>query len=131
MDSASGLEANLDAFITGSANLLASIGISMSYGKALIAVCIVSFANTTLDSTARIQRLSLQEIFKRPDGTIIKPLNNRYVATCVVVLAACALAFAKPGAKGALILWPLFGSLNQLVAGLALGVITVYLYKQK
>jgi carbon starvation protein len=29
------------------------------------------------------------------------------------------------------VLWPLFGSLNQLMAALALGVVTVYFYNEK
>jgi carbon starvation protein len=41
------------------------------------------------------------------------------------------LSFIKPGGKGAMLLWPLFGSLNQLLAGLALGVVTIYLYVKK
>ncbi len=129
--SASGLEANLEAFIVGSANLLNSYGIPTSFGKALIAVFIVSFANTTLDSATRIQRLSLQEIFKSKHGNIRKPVNNRYVATAFVVIAAALMTFAEPGAKGALVLWPLFGSLNQLLAALALLIVTVYLYLKK
>jgi carbon starvation protein len=126
---AAGLAAKLEAFIVGGANLIESYGIPHAYGTALIAVFIVSFANTTLDSTARIQRLSLQEIFKSKDDTIKKPINNRYVATFLVVGAASLMTFAKPGAQGALLLWPLFGALNQLLAALALGVVTVYLYQ--
>jgi carbon starvation protein len=40
------------------------------------------------------------------------------------------LAMVRPDGKGALVLWPLFGASNQLLAGLALMVITVYLYKK-
>jgi len=97
----------------------------------MIAVFIVSFANTTLDSAARIQRLSLQEIFRNKEGIVRKPMNNRYVATFLVVLAAMVMTFLKSGATGALILWPLFGSLNQLLAALALGMVTLYLFNQK
>ena len=97
----------------------------------MIAVFIVSFANTTLDSAARIQRLSLQEIFRDKKGYVRKPFDNRYIATGIVVTAAMFMAFIKPGATGALILWPLFGSLNQLLAALALGIVTVYLYQKQ
>jgi len=41
--------------------------------------------------------------------------------------AAMLLTFIQPEAKGAMFLWPLFGALNQLIAALALGVVTVYL----
>lgn len=128
---ASGLDAKLQAFIVGAANLFESYGIPPVVGKSLIAVFIVSFANTTLDSAARIQRFSLQEIFKNKDGKIKKPLNNRYIATGIVVVAAALLTFAKSGGGGAMMLWPLFGALNQLLAALALGIITVYLFYKK
>jgi carbon starvation protein len=124
----SGIDAKLEAFVIGASNLFNRLGLPPLFGKSLIAVFIVSFANTTIDSATRIQRLSLQEIFKDKTGRIRKPINNRYVATFFVVLAAMIMTFIKPGATGALILWPLFGSLNQLLAALALGVISLYLY---
>ena len=125
--SANGLGAKLDAFITGTANLFEKMGIPVIYGKSIIAVFIVSFANTTLDSAARIQRLSLQEIAKNKNGITVKPFNNRYFSTFIIVLAAGIMTFIKPGGQGAMLLWPLFGSLNQLLAGLALGVVSLYL----
>jgi carbon starvation protein len=128
---ASGLSAKLDAFIIGSANLFSSLGIPVKYGAAFVVVFIVSFANTTLDSAARIQRISLQEIFTGADGLVKRPIANRYVATAAIVLAAAAMTFFKPGGQGAMVLWPLFGSLNQLMAALALGVVTVYLFSKK
>ena len=129
--SAEGLGAKLGAFITGAANLFHSLGIPVNVGQTVIAVFIVSFANTTLDSATRIQRLSLQEIFRNRQGKVIKPMNNRYVATFLVVLAAALMTFADEAAQGAMKLWPLFGSLNQLLAALALGVVTVYLFRKK
>jgi len=126
-----GIDAKLEAFVTGASNLFSSFGIPEVIGKSMIAVFIVSFANTTLDSAARIQRLSLQEIFRDKEGKVRKPVNNRYVATLVVVGAAMIMTFLKPGATGALVLWPLFGSLNQLLAALALGIVTIYLFIKK
>ncbi len=129
--SANGLGAKLDAFIIGGANLLGALGIPKGFGAAMISVFIVSFANTTLDSAARIQRLSLQEIFRNKEGTVRKPVDNRYVATAIIVVLAAIMTFLKPGGQGAMMLWPLFGSLNQLMAALALGVVTVYLHTKK
>lgn len=129
--SANGLGAKLGAFITGGANLLGALGIPPGFGAAMISVFIVSFANTTLDSAARIQRLSLQEIFRNREGEVRKPLNNRYVATAIIVTVAAGMTFLKPGGQGAMMLWPLFGSLNQLMAALALGVVSVYLHTKK
>lgn len=129
--SANGLSAKLDAFIIGSANLFSSLGLPVKYGSAFVVVFIVSFANTTLDSATRIQRISLQEIFTGKDKVIRKPMNNRYLATAFIVVAAAAMTFFKPGGQGAMVLWPLFGSLNQLMAALALGVVSVYLAARK
>jgi carbon starvation protein len=129
--SANGLGAKLGAFITGGANLLGALGIPHGFGAAMISVFIVSFANTTLDSAARIQRLSLQEIFRNSEGVVRKPVNNRYVATAIILILAVAMTFLKPGGQGAMMLWPLFGSLNQLMAALALGVVSVYLHTKK
>ena len=129
--SANGLGAKLEAFITGSANLFSSFGLPTRFGAAFIVVFIVSFANTTLDSAARIQRLSLQEIFTGKDGRVKKPLNNRYIATAIVVVSAASLTFFKPGGQGAMVLWPLFGSLNQLMAALALGVVSIWFHMKK
>ncbi len=126
-----GIDAKLEAFVIGASNLFMSFGIPPLVGKSMIAVFIVSFANTTLDSAARIQRLSLQEIFRTKQGKIRRPMHNRYVATTFVVLAAMVMTFLKSGATGALILWPLFGSLNQLLAALALGIVTLYLFNHK
>lgn len=128
---ANGLEAKLDAFIIGASNLFARFGIPGKIGMPMIAVFIVSFANTTLDSAARMQRLSLQEILKSPTNKNPRFYQNRYFTTFIVVSAAAIMTFIKPGGKGALQLWPLFGSLNQLLAGLGLGVVSIYLYNKK
>jgi len=58
-------------------------------------------------------------------------LANRWTATTFAVLTAAGLAFATGAdGKGAMILWPLFGSANQLLASLALLVITLYLKRK-
>ncbi len=121
----------LDAFIAGASNLLYSIHIPAGIATSLLAVFIVSFANTTLDSAARIQRLSLQEIFKSKNGNIIKPINNRYIATIIVVILASVLTFHELQAKRALELWRIFGALNQLLAALGLGIVSIWLYHKK
>jgi len=125
---AKGLGSKLTAFIVGSANLLESLKIPYKIAITIMGVFIVSFAGTTLDTATRIQRYVIGEFF-----TDIKlpRLANRYVATFIAVFTAGLLAFAQRGGKGALILWPLFGTVNQLLAGLALLVITIYLVKKR
>ena len=125
---AAGLGSKLNAVIVGSANLMASYGIPLVIGSTIMAVFLVSFAGTTLDTATRIQRYVIGEFCKDIGANF---LANRWVATFIAVFSAFLLAFAQKGGKGALILWPLFGTVNQLLAGLALLVATVYLAKLK
>ncbi len=125
---AKGLGSKLTAFIVGSANLLESLKIPYKIAITIMGVFIVSFAGTTLDTATRIQRYVIGEFF-----TDIKlpKIANRYIATFLAVFTAGLLAFAQKGGKGALVLWPLFGTVNQLLAALALLIITVYLIKKR
>jgi carbon starvation protein len=113
------------AFVQGSANMIATIGIPVRFGVVIMGVFIASFAGTTLDTATRIQRYVVQELA----GDIkLGFLQNRYAATAFAVITAGILAFATGASgTGALILWPLFGATNQCLAALALVAITVYL----
>ena len=124
---ANSLGAKLGAFLTGGSRFLSTLGISPEFGVALIGVLVIAFAATTLDTACRIQRYIITEIgisYK------IKSIQNRYFAAGFAALSALLLALMKGEGEGGLILWPLFGATNQLIAGLALLVITVYLYKK-
>ncbi|OXU14478.1 carbon starvation CstA family protein [Sedimentisphaera salicampi] len=120
-----GLDSKLRPVVLGAANMMGSIGIPAAVGTTLMGVFIASFASTTLDTSVRLQRYVVGELaqdFK------IGWLKNRWAATSLAVLTAAGLAFANgAGGKGALVLWPLFGSANQLLAALALLVVTLYL----
>ncbi len=122
---AAGLGSKIGAFVNGSANMIASTGLSHSIAISIIGVFVASFAGTTLDTATRIQRYIVSELF----GNIkLNFLTGKYVATFIAVFTALILAFATgAGGKGALKLWPLFGAVNQTLAGLVLIIITVYL----
>lgn len=90
----------------------------------IMGVFIVSFAGTTIDTATRIQRYIIQEFGKSIGWQF---LTGKHLATSIAVGSAFALAMVKPGGQGALILWPLFGTINQLLAGLALVIATLYL----
>ena len=124
---ASGLAAKLDAFVSGGAAFIASLGIPLETCRTFIAVMVIAFAATSLDTGARIQRLILSEL---GESYGIKSLCNRYVAGGVAISAALLLAVTQADGKGGLMLWPLFGTTNQLVAGVTLLVVSVWLRAQ-
>jgi carbon starvation protein len=124
---AQGLPAKVGAFVKGSANMLTRIGIPLNVALAIMGVFVASFAGTTLDTATRIQRHVVTEL---ATSIKLKPLANKYTATAFAVVTAGFLALIKEGGKGGLILWPLFGATNQLLACLALLVVTVYLAKK-
>ena len=108
--------------------MLGAIGIPFVLATTFIAVVVASFAGTTLDTATRIQRYVFAELMH---DCKLPALANRWVATAIVVLAAAGLAFATGAdGKGALTLWPMFGAVNQLLAALALLVVTLYLRRR-
>ncbi|MEM7411629.1 MAG: carbon starvation protein A [Myxococcota bacterium] len=124
---ANGLSAKLDAFVSGGATFVASLGIAHETAKTFIAVMVIAFAATSLDTGARIQRLIIAELAETHG---VPALTNRYVAGAVGIAAALALAVTQAGGQGGLILWPLFGTTNQLVAGVTLLIVSVWLRQQ-
>ncbi len=125
-----GLADLVAAFVEGGANFLTSIGIPLEVGISIIAVLVANFAATTLDTATRLQRYVLQELLVSTPVT--RPLSGKYSATGIAVASALAIAvFAGPvpGAGGK-ILWPLFGAMNQLLAGLAMMVTAFYLWRR-
>ncbi len=126
---ASGLGAKLQAVVYGAANMMQKAGVPIAIGKVLMGVFIASFAGTTLDTAVRLQRYITTEL---AGDLKIKPLTNKWTATAFAVITAAGLAFATgANGTGAMVLWPLFGAINQLLAALALLVITMYLRKTK
>ena len=123
---AAGLKSKLDAVIIGSSNLMESYGIPSAVAITIMGVFLVSFAGTTLDTATRVQRYVVSELMT---DWHLDFLSGRYAATFIAVISAIALAFYSGNGKGALTLWPLFGTVNQLLAALALLVVTVYLAK--
>ncbi|GAB4231759.1 MAG: carbon starvation protein A [Acidobacteriota bacterium] len=123
-----GLSDKIAPVIEGAARLMGGLGLPHAFGITLMGVFIASFAGTTLDTAVRLQRYVIGELAEELG---LKRWSGRYSATTVAVLTAAALAFATGAdGTGAMRLWPLFGTSNQLLAALALLVVTNYLRRE-
>ena len=116
-------------FITGAAQFIEKLGfVSHKVATAFIAVVVVSFALTTLDSATRLLRFNIAEI---GETLRLRVLDNRFVSSLLAIVVIAFFAFYKIGGKPAgLALWRLFGTTNQLLAGLALLAVSLYLYQR-
>lgn len=102
-------------------------------GQTVVAVIVISFAATTLDTAARIQRFCLAELGQSFGVTV---LRNRFVATAVAVIPAALLAIftetpGKGPGSGGMVLWPVFGTTNQLIGAITLLLLFLYLRLKK
>ncbi|NQU21093.1 MAG: carbon starvation protein A [Candidatus Nealsonbacteria bacterium] len=119
-----GLPVQLSAVVRGGANFLNHLGIPVKYGSALLAVTIVAFAMTTLDTATRLLRFNVEEICR---SLKLNLLANRYFASLTAVAGIAFFAFVLT--SGGKTLWILFGTTNQLLAGLTLLTVSVFLFK--
>lgn len=123
-------QGGVTAFVEGGAYIIHNgLGLSQVTAATLLTVMAALFAGTTMDTGLRLQRYIFQEwgeIYNQE--WMKKPL----VATLLAVGSCMLLAFgAGADGSGGMIIWPLFGTTNQLLAGLTLLVITVMLVHLK
>lgn len=129
---AQGLTTQPQIFAGAIANFLTVIGLPYELVFTLINLAVSAFALTSLDSVARIGRLSFQELFMDDDvdegkmNPVQKVLTNKYFSTIITFVLAYLLATV-----GYAEIWPLFGSANQLLSVLALVACAVFLKKTK
>ncbi|MCA1902076.1 MAG: carbon starvation protein A, partial [Candidatus Hydrogenedens sp.] len=103
----------------GFAKFASLVHINPSLGKSLGLLAVNSFILTTLDTSTRLARYQLQELSKMK--------LDRFTATIISIVCAITLLFVRSGDVPAWkIIWPVFGASNQLVAGIALLGIMVW-----
>jgi len=122
-------QGGVSAFVEGGANIISQgLGLDIGVSETLLTVMAVLFAGTTMDTGLRLQRYIFQEW-----GNLynINWMQKAFPATMLAVGSCLLLAFGAGGADGSggLVIWPLFGTTNQLLAGLTLLVITVMLVR--
>lgn len=115
------------AFAAGAGALFdKGLGIPPVYGTVFGILMVEGFVITTLDTAVRLQRYLLEElwqvIFKDVPQIFKTYLFNALICVVLMYLLAYNNAF--------LVLWPAFGSSNQLLASLALVAVSVWLVKR-
>lgn len=106
----------------GGSTFVAALGIPAIYGAAFLAVVAKSFAMTTLDSAMRFTRIAVVE-FSRTFG-LPKFLQDRTISLFPGWIVIALLALSGYG----MVLWPLFGATNQILAALALLAASIFLF---
>ena len=116
------------AFVQGGAAIVESgIGLPQSLSATIMATTAILFAATTMDTGVRLQRFVVQEI-----GELAGVSLGKLVATVVAVGVALALTFgAGADGSGGLLIWPLFGTTNQLMAALTLSILAIMLMRRR
>ena len=115
-------------FSSGVAGFLEKLGVPNHVATVFMTMCVSALALTSLDSVARIGRMSFQELFygdttdpeKMPAWQRV--LTNKYFATVITLFFGYLLTLG-----GYTNVWPLFGSANQLLAALVLIALSVFL----
>lgn len=123
-------DGSIGAFIDGGASILNSgVGIDLVLSQTILTVMAALFAGTTMDTGVRLQRYIFQEFGEFYNLPI---LRKGVVATLLAVGTCLLLAFGAGGidGSGGMIIWPLFGTTNQLMAALTLMIVTIILLRK-
>ncbi len=129
---AQGWNTPAQVFAGAVSGFLTTLGLPSDIVYTLITLSISAFALTSLDSVARVGRLSFQELFLDDSitdenmGKVRKVLTNKYFATIITLVLAYALTLV--GYKN---IWALFGASNQLLSVFAFLACAVFLKRSK
>jgi carbon starvation protein len=120
-----GVGVALKGFVNGAASMLTALGLPARVGAVVVAVLVISFAATSLDTALRIQRLVIAELGRMMRLPV---LENRFVGGVIAVGSVAVLVWADKDAR-AQSLWPVFGATNQVLAAITLLMCALYLKK--
>lgn len=110
----------IQAFATGYGRFISSLpGLSLTLGLLFGMIMLNAFVLTTLDTGTRLGRFIFTELLSRR----ISAFKNRWISSAFILVFAAVLG----GTEGYKAIWPVFGASNQLVAALALIVVSSYL----
>ena len=111
------------------AGFLSLLGIPQYVATCIMTMCVSALALTSLDSVARIGRMSFQEFFMTDTmdsdaemSGFTKLMTNKYFATILTLGVGGVLSLG-----GYNNVWPLFGAANQLLSALVLITLAVFL----
>ncbi|WP_010649655.1 carbon starvation protein A [Oceanobacillus massiliensis] len=118
----------LGTFVEGAAKLAEGLAIPQDIATTIVSIIVVSFAATTLDTSVRLMRYIISELGVEYN---VPPLTKTHVATSIAVVSSAALVLIPEGpngfGSGGYLIWPLFGTANQLLAGISLMLIAIWL----
>jgi carbon starvation protein len=118
-------------FATAVSGFLRQLGLPSQVSFTIVSLAVSSFVLTTLDTVARLGRLSFSELFSLDDsaakgkaGPLARILQSKAAASVCTLLPAYLLAV-----MGYQNIWALFGAANQLLAALTLIACTLFFKK--
>lgn len=137
--------AGFTLFYAGIGTIFEKFGLGYQMGYQVGGLAFSMFCLTSLDSATRIARYMFQELCETDGESAFSPVLNFFVAnegsafkktagavaaTCMTVIPGYVLSSAQyNGAAAYNVIWPIFGSANQLLASVALLAVTSWLVK--
>ncbi|OYD06539.1 carbon starvation CstA family protein [Paludifilum halophilum] len=119
-------EGALPAFVKGAALFAGGLGIPKGIAEVFVAVIVISFAATSLDTSIRLMRYIISEL---GESYRFQVLTRKPIAAAVGTGVSLLLIFSQEDGRGGYLIWPLFGTTNQLVGGLTLLVLSIWLWR--